>query len=91
MESMEGCEHRRLRLSARAASGMVEVAIADTGSGLAPDVRGRLFEPFVTTKEKGVGIGLSICRRIIEKHNGRLWADDNADGGTTFRFTLKAA
>ena len=91
MESMEGLERRRLRLSARAASGMVEVAVADTGVGLAQEVRSRLFEPFVTTKEKGVGIGLSICRRIIEKHNGQLWADDNADGGTTFRFTLKAA
>ena len=91
MESMEGRERRRLRLSTRAEAGMVEVSVADTGVGLAPEVRQRLFEPFVTTKEKGVGIGLSICRKIIEKHEGRLWADDNSDGGTTFRFTLKAA
>ena len=91
MEAMEGRELRRLRLSTRAMVGMVEVSVADTGGGLAPEVRNRLFEPFVTTKEKGVGIGLSICRRIIEKHDGRLWADDNNDGGTTFRFTLRAA
>jgi two-component system sensor kinase FixL len=68
---------------------MVEVSIADTGPGLPAVVRDRLFQPFVTTKSNGMGIGLSICRSIIESHGGRLWAEDNPDGGTVFRFTLR--
>jgi two-component system, LuxR family, sensor kinase FixL len=70
------------------ADDMVEVSVADTGPGLAPDIRSRLFEPFVTSKASGRGIGLSICRAIIEAHGGRFSADDNPGGGTVFRFTL---
>ena len=70
------------------ADDMVEISVADTGHGLAPDIRSRLFEPFVTSKPDGLGIGLSICRAIIEAHGGRLSADDNPGGGTVFRFTL---
>jgi PAS domain S-box-containing protein len=69
----------------------VEVAVADTGPGLAPEVAGRLFEPFVSTKPEGMGVGLSICRTIVEAHGGRLWAESNPGGGTVFRFTLPAA
>ena len=68
----------------------VSVSVADTGSGLAPDVARRLFQPFVSTKPQGMGMGLSICRTIIEAHDGRLWADDNPGGGTIFRFRLPA-
>ena len=74
-----------------AAPGEVEVAVADTGPGLAPEVAGRLFAPFVSTKAEGMGVGLSICRSIVEAHGGRLWAESNPGGGTVFRFTLPAA
>ena len=67
---------------------MVEISVADTGPGLAPEVRANLFRPFVTTKDSGMGVGLSVCRSIVEAHGGRLWAEDNPGGGTVFRFTL---
>jgi two-component system sensor kinase FixL len=68
----------------------VEVAVADTGPGLVPEVAGRLFEPFVSTKPEGMGVGLAICRSIVEAHGGRLWAEPNPGGGTVFRFALPA-
>jgi two-component system, LuxR family, sensor kinase FixL len=67
----------------------MEVGIADTGPGLAPEVRANLFQPFVTTKDTGMGIGLSVCSAIVEAHGGRLSAQDNPGGGTVFRFTLR--
>jgi len=70
---------------------MVEVSVADTGPGIPPDVKERLFQPFVTTKSYGRGIGLSICRSIVQSHGGDLWAEDNPAGGTIFRFTLPIA
>ncbi|MBD0276315.1 MAG: hypothetical protein ICV73_30880, partial [Acetobacteraceae bacterium] len=77
--------------AARAGPGTVEVAVADSGPGLAPEVAGRLFEPFVSTKRGGMGMGLSICRSIVEAHGGRLRAEPNPGGGTVFRFALPAA
>jgi two-component system sensor kinase FixL len=71
-----------------AEAGFVGVAVGDTGSGIAPDVLKRLFEPFVTTKEKGMGIGLTICHSIVEAHGGRIWAEPNKPKGTIFRFRL---
>ena len=65
-----------------------EVRVADTGPGLPASVREKLFQPFVTTKATGMGVGLSICRVIVEAHGGTLTADDNPGGGTLFRFTL---
>jgi len=72
-------------------AGKVEVAVGDTGAGLAPEVEERLFKPFVSTKDAGMGIGLSISRSLIESQDGRLAAERNAAGGTTFRFTLPLA
>jgi len=66
----------------------VEIGIADTGRGISPDVQERLFEPFVTTKPDGLGLGLSICRSIVAAHGGRVWAENNADGGAAFHISL---
>jgi signal transduction histidine kinase len=89
VEAMAGGTRRTLTVSTRLAAGdTVEVRIADTGPGLLPEVRERLFEPFVTSKADGLGIGLPVCRFIVEAHGGELRADDNLGGGTVFRFTL---
>jgi two-component system sensor kinase FixL len=77
--------------NAKVADDMVEVAVSDTGSGFPDDVKANLFQTFFTTKETGMGVGLSISRSIIEAHGGRMWAESNASGGATFRFTLPAA
>jgi two-component system sensor kinase FixL len=68
---------------------MLEISVSDTGPGLPDAVRERLFQPFVTTKPNGMGLGLSICRTIVETHGGTLWAEDNPGGGTAFRFTVR--
>lgn len=88
----EGGEIRRLDIATVAGpDDQVEVTVADTGSGLAPEVVRQLFQPFVTTKRKGMGLGLSICRTIVEAHGGKIWVESPADGGTIFHFTLRAA
>ncbi len=66
----------------------VKVAVRDHGPGLTAEVEAHLFDTFFTTKPQGLGLGLSICRTIVESHGGRLWAADNDDGGLTMRFTL---
>lgn len=82
-------EARRLRISAQVQEGrMIEIAIADWGCGLKETDLEKIFTPFYTTKEEGMGIGLAICRSIVEFHQGRLWAEANPEGGTVFRFTL---
>jgi two-component system sensor kinase FixL len=89
IEAMEHSHRRELSLVTRlTAEDTVETAVIDTGPGLAPEVASNLFQPFVSTKAKGMGLGLSICRTIIEAHGGRLTAEANPDGGTVFRFTL---
>lgn len=70
---------------------MVVCSVTDSGSGLTPEVAAHLFQPFVTSKKTGMGIGLSITRSIIEAHGGRIWTEPNPDGGTIFRFTVRAA
>ena len=88
-EAMQHSERRELTVEARAIGRKtVEVAVSDTGPGIADEVAGRLFQPFVTTKASGMGVGLSICRTIVEAHGGRLAVERNIDGGATFRLTL---
>lgn len=90
VEAMQGSARRELRLSVvREDNDMVQVSVADTGSGLAPEVASQLFQPFVTTKQHGMGVGLSICRTIAESHGGKIWVEANPGGGTVFRFTLR--
>jgi len=69
---------------------MVAVSVTDTGHGISPDVSRRLFQPFVTTKPQGMGVGLSISRTIVEAHGGRLWVEPNPEGGTIFRLTVRS-
>jgi two-component system sensor kinase FixL len=91
MEAMQDSAIKELLLSAvPVENDMVRVSVADTGSGLAPDVVSQLFQPFVTTKQQGMGVGLSICRTIVESHGGQIWAEPNPGGGTIFNFTLRS-
>jgi two-component system sensor kinase FixL len=68
---------------------MIAISVADSGSGIDPEIRARLFQPFVTTKLRGMGIGLSLCRTIVNSHGGEITTEPNPDGGTIFRFTLR--
>jgi two-component system sensor kinase FixL len=92
LEAMAKSPRRELFASnVAAADDMIEVEVSDTGSGFHDHVKENLFRTFFTTKETGMGVGLSISRSIIESHGGRMWAEDNSAGGATFRFTLPAA
>ena len=89
IEAMDQSEQRTLKVKVSQHHNTIEVAVIDSGHGVSdPD---RLFEPFFSTKSEGLGMGLNICRTIIESHHGQLWATDNPEGGTTFRFTLPCA
>jgi two-component system, LuxR family, sensor kinase FixL len=91
IEAVSQTDRRELTVSTRASGrGLVEVSVADTGPGISPDVAPQLFQPFVTTKPQGMGVGLSISRTIIEAHGGQIWTEPNAGGGAIFRFTLRA-
>lgn len=89
VEAMESSEYRVLHVVVTDQHPLVEIAVIDRGHGLRDPER--LFEPFYSTKSEGLGMGLNICRTIIESHHGRLWASSNPDGGTIFRFTLPCA
>lgn len=82
-------EQRQITIKiAKEKPGWVGISVRDTGGGIHPSVAGRLFEPFVTTKSNGMGLGLLVTRSIVENHGGKIWATPNPDCGTTFTFTL---
>jgi two-component system sensor histidine kinase DctS len=98
IQAMEGMppEKRVLRIAARAEGAWVRVRVSDQGPGIAPEVAARLFTPFFTTKAEGMGLGLSLCRTVIEQHGGTLGFETRRDAvgavcGTCFAFTLPAA
>ena len=92
LDAMDTAERRTLTVASRlAARGIVEIAVADSGAGISAEAMARLFEPFYTTKTTGLGVGLSISRGIVEAHGGEMRAENNDDGGATFRFTLPLA
>jgi PAS domain S-box-containing protein len=85
----EESPERRLRiLTSREDGSGVRVTVQDTGPGVPPDIRERVFDPFLTTKKQGLGLGLSICRSLVTAHGGRLWLSDNEAGGASFHFVL---
>jgi two-component system sensor kinase FixL len=91
IEAMEDSQTRELVVStASGQDGTITIGVADTGSGIAPEVMSQLFQPFVTNKRHGMGVGLSISRTIVEAHGGHIDAEPNPAGGTIFRFTLRA-
>jgi signal transduction histidine kinase len=90
MDSIEATP-RELLISTDEDQGDVRVTVADTGPGIDQTHLERLFEAFYTTKSNGTGMGLSICRSIINAHGGRLWAEANEPRGATFQFTLPGA
>ena len=94
MDAMADTPMSRRRVEVRTATrqdGSVEVAVTDFGHGISRADLSKLFESFFTTKQRGMGLGLSIARSIVQAHGGRIWAESDAAGGATFRFTLPAA
>jgi two-component system sensor kinase FixL len=91
LEATAGRSPREITVAIRpAANSELEISVADTGPGLGDDPEA-VFRPFASTKASGMGIGLSICRTIVEAHGGRLWAEPDPGGGAVFRFTLPIA
>jgi two-component system sensor kinase FixL len=92
IEAMQSSPRRELVIGTHAEpqEGLVEISVCDTGTGIEPEVLERLFQPFVTTKKHGMGVGLSICRTIVESHGGKIWIESEVGQGTTFKFTLRA-
>ncbi len=89
IEAMEESRTRRLKIGSRKlGDNQVQVTIEDSGAGIEPDIAARLFQPFVSTKSTGMGLGLSICHTIVHGHGGRIWAEPSRLGGTAFHFTL---
>ncbi len=90
MEAMQGSATRELLISTTPLPDvMIRIDVADTGPGIPPNVAAQMFQPFITTKAYGMGVGLSVSRTIIEAHGGKLWAEPRQGGGTTFAFTLR--
>jgi two-component system, LuxR family, sensor kinase FixL len=92
IEAMQDAPRRELIVATQAMSNesLVEVSVSDTGTGIAPELAEQLFQPFITTKKHGMGVGLSICRTIVESHGGKIWVESEPNRGTVFRFTLRS-
>jgi two-component system sensor kinase FixL len=91
VEAMQESMRRELVIAAGARDpNMIEISVSDTGPGISAEVSSQLFQPFVTTKRNGMGVGLSISRSIVESHGGQIRAEPNDKGGTVFRFTVPA-
>ena len=90
MHAMSDTPHNTRRIVVRTvpADGEVLISVADTGPGISADALPQLFEPYYTMQQDGLGVGLAICRRIVERHGGRIWAESNSDAGATFNFAL---
>jgi two-component system, LuxR family, sensor kinase FixL len=89
MEALEGSPTREIGIKTlRSTEGAVEVQVQDTGPGVDPRLVDQLFTEYFSTKEHGMGVGLSISQSIVNAHGGRLWATNNAGGGATFHFTI---
>lgn len=91
MEEMQSDSRQLVLQAAREGIDEVQVSVEDSGGGFQGTPPEELFEPFKTSKESGLGMGLSISRRIIENHGGRIWCCENPGGGATFHFTLPTA
>lgn len=91
VEAMETTRRRELTVVVSRQGAFACVSVADTGTGISPEIAKHLFQPFVTSKPNGMGVGLSICRTIIEAHGGRISAGPNGGGGTIFEFTVPFA
>jgi two-component system sensor kinase FixL len=91
IEAMEEVDRRELLITTRRLGDKVEIAVADTGQGIPAELADRLFQPFVTTKKSGLGLGLSICREIVKAHEGELTVAPRSSGGAVFRVVLPIA
>jgi C4-dicarboxylate-specific signal transduction histidine kinase len=88
IEAMEDSPKKELAITLAARPDSIELSVSDSGAGVSPEIVDRLFKPFSSTKSQGMGIGLSVCREIVEAHEGRIWAESQPGGGAVFRFTL---
>ncbi len=88
VEAMEQSTIRQLSVTASPQDASVLVSVADTGDGVPPEIAAKLFQPFITSKQDGMGVGLSLCRTIVEAHGGKLWMEAPPSGGSVFSFTM---
>ncbi len=91
LDAMQGQGGGKLEVVTTIKNGMATVSVSDTGPGIDEQTAARLFQPFVTTKANGMGVGLSICRTIVEAHGGRIWTEPSPAGGASFHFTVPLA